>query len=296
MFTSRVKKLIGGLLASVILTTAASALDRFDESVMFLGGLPIRGVDRPAAQVGVPPSAILEARIWTPVVDDPHPDTTIITGAVTPDRLDARSGQPSGEFGSVKFRIAAFPAARRWERVRDSLASCRGEGCAKAERVLADIVAEARDLRFVDRLSLVNRSFNKAVAYVPDSRNYGRRDHWATVGEVLGRGRGDCEDYAIVKMAALMRAGVPERSMSVLVLYDHGNRAFHAVLSVATSKGTYILDNMRDDVYLDVTRSDYQPLYSLSADRAWIHGVRKPSLVAARDLGSIEPGEGVFAD
>ncbi|MGE0503574.1 MAG: transglutaminase-like cysteine peptidase [Rhizobiaceae bacterium] len=266
---------------------------------MFLGGVPLSGVAGLASPAQRSPVALIEPRIWSPFVDDMLPDATIRTGAISRKDAGLRSAQPAGEFGSVKFRIAAFPAARRWERVRASLSGCEGFGCPKAETTLSALAAEVKPMRFVARLDHVNRRLNAAITYTPDSRNYRQRDYWATIGEIIGRGRGDCEDYAIIKMAALIRAGVPERSMSVVVLYDHGNRAFHAVLSVATTSGNYILDNMRDEAYRDVSRPDYQPLYSLSADRAWIHGIRKPSLVAARalnDLVAIAPGEGVRAD
>ena len=60
-------------------------------------------------------------------------------------------------------------------------------------------------------------------------------DYWAKPSEILAHRAGDCEDFAILKMAALLRAGIPAQSMSLVVLQDRRRKFFHAVLSVSTS-------------------------------------------------------------
>ena len=86
-------------------------------------------------------------------------------------------------------------------------------------------------------------------------------------------------------MTALMRVGIPARSLSLVVLRNNGRGVLHAVLAVTTSSGTFILDNARANVAMD-SDLPYQPLYSLSDNRAWIHGTKvsdQPAAVA--DIG-----------
>lgn len=279
--------LFGCLLAlagTASVASAATALPKAEE-IVFLGGLPIHV----AAAEPVALAVVIEARIFSP--DEPAIDQQS-TAAIP--RAETR--RPEGVFGSVRIAVGHFPAVERWQRVHASMTDCKGKGCGKAEAMLSGIAGKAGGKRFLDKLNSVNLAVNEAVRYQPDQRNYGQRDYWAEVNEIVARGRGDCEDYAILKMAALLRAGVPERSMSVVVLYDNGHRAFHAVLAVATDQGNFILDNLRADVYLDADQPGYQPLYSLGAGKAWLHGTRASAVASLDGLADIAPGEGFLAE
>ena len=73
--------------------------------------------------------------------------------------------------------------------------------------------------------------------------------------------RGDCEDYALAKMLALIELGVPQEAMGIaLVDTDNDGKSNHAVLVVNTDKGAYVLDN----------RSDWVKPYTMM-DGAFIH-------------------------
>lgn len=293
--------LIFGCALGLLATPAAQAAPQESSvarpSVAFLGGLPI--VTGPAAK-SVTVTASLEARIYSPepaMVAEAAEADTIVTAAIG--RPSVEPKQPEGAFGSVRIPVGSFPAVERWLRVQASMDRCAGRGCKQAEAFLTGVASDAKDKRFVAKLEVVNSAVNAAVRYAPDSRTYGRRDYWAGVPEIVAAGKGDCEDYAILKMAALLRAGVPQHSMSVVVLYDNGHKAFHAVLAVATDQGNYILDNMRSEVYVDSTQTDYQPLYSLGAGKAWLHGTRVGRFAALElpaNLANVAPGEGMPAD
>ena len=156
-------------------------------------------------------------------------------------------------------------------------------------------IEAARDASLLDKLAIVNRAINDFVTYVPDRRNYGKLDHWASPEQTLRLGRGDCEDYAILKMAALSSLGVPATSMSLVVLLDQWRQVYHAVLAVSTSDGHLILDNLSSVVRRDTEIRNYQPLFSFSADRSWIHGHAKNTRVAAIPVKlstHVSPGEG----
>ncbi|WP_082496732.1 transglutaminase-like cysteine peptidase [Aminobacter sp. DSM 101952] len=200
-----------------------------------------------------------------------------------------------GVFGSVAIPMRNFPVAGRWAKVYSKINDCAEANCGKRGAEFAAVATGARDKKFMDKLASVNRAVNTMIAYRQDDAVYGNLDYWAKPAEILSRGVGDCEDYVILKMAALIEAGVPARSMSLVVLKDTGRGVFHAVLSVATQSGNFILDNLSNTVAGDDVYRSYVPLYSFSTDRAWIHGARSGSAQIAsvgNDFTTIAPGEG----
>ncbi|MEJ6781688.1 transglutaminase-like cysteine peptidase [Aminobacter sp. Piv2-1] len=207
------------------------------------------------------------------------------------------SGIVPGVFGSVAIPMRNFPVAGRWRKVYGQIGECtQGIACGKRGASFAMLTVGVRDKKFLDKLATVNRVVNTMIGYRKDKEIYGGLDYWATPAETLARGIGDCEDFAILKMAALIKAGVPAQSMSLVVLQDRELKVFHAVLSIATQSGNFILDNLYNDVRRDDELKSYVPLYSFSTDRAWIHGGRPGSdQVAALsgDFTTIAPGEGL---
>lgn len=200
-----------------------------------------------------------------------------------------------GVFGSVAIPMRNFPVAGRWAKVYRDIGGCTGASCGKNGAALFRLAEDSRDRKFLDKLAVVNRAVNTMIAYRKDQGVYGNLDYWAKPAEILSRGAGDCEDFAILKMSALIRAGVPAQSMSLVVLQDASRGVFHAVLSIATQSGTFILDNLSNQVLRDEALKSYVPLYSFSTDRAWIHGARPGSgqiASAGNNFASIAPGEG----
>ena len=55
------------------------------------------------------------------------------------------------------------------------------------------------DLGDTERLKRVNSFVNQQVQFSEDTAVWGQTDYWATPVETLGRGAGDCEDFAIAK-------------------------------------------------------------------------------------------------
>ena len=201
-----------------------------------------------------------------------------------------------GVFGSVAIPMRNFPVAARWAKIYSAIDGCADpSACGENGASFAALATEARDKKFLDKLAAVNRGINTLIAYRKDEANYGDMDYWAKPTEILARGAGDCEDYVILKMAALIEAGVPAQSMSLVVLQDRSRGVFHAVLSVATQSGTFILDNLSNTVARDGAYRSYVPLYSFSTDRAWIHGAKPGSAQVAsvgNNFAAIAPGEG----
>lgn len=92
-------------------------------------------------------------------------------------------------------------------------------------------------------LQTVNGRANREIEAVTD------QDHWDVVDrwDIPTDGKGDCEDYALLKRKRLAEAGVPRRAMPMTVVIDEEN-AGHAVLMVRTDRGDFILDNKTDAI------------------------------------------------
>lgn len=215
---------------------------------------------------------------------------TLTTGAI-----------PPAVFRSVTLPIRTLPAAGQWQRVyaeigREFGYDCTSEDCRARTTALKATVDHAKGARFIEKLRAVNSAVNRMIKYSSDRQTYGQKDYWATPTQTLDMGRGDCEDYAILKMAALGAAGVPASSMTLVVLRDRYRNIYHAVLAVATDKGHFILDNAHDFVLPDSAILRYQPLFSMSRKSYWLHGTRRSegALVASgrSSLRGIAPGEG----
>lgn len=107
--------------------------------------------------------------------------------------------------------------------------------------------------RFADRIQLtaakfseieeVNRSVNAAVAPITDLELYGKPEVWA----YPSANKGDCEDYVLLKRRTLVEHGFPESALLITVVRDENNEG-HAILTVRTDKGDFVLDNKRRDV------------------------------------------------
>ncbi|MDX8529248.1 transglutaminase-like cysteine peptidase [Mesorhizobium sp. MSK_1335] len=227
----------------------------------------------------------------------PHEVSTAVANAGI-DPIQTASIIP-GVFGSVALSMRNFPVAARWAPVYKAIVDCTaGSPCDRESPAFAEIINIAADKGFRDKLTFVNSSINRLIAYRKDSVVYGKLDYWAKPSEVLEHRAGDCEDFAILKMAALLRAGIPAQSMSLVVLQDRRRKFFHAVLSVSTGSGAFILDSLSNAVVRDSDLPDYVPLYSFSTDRAWIHGSKSGAQIADITGGftTVAPGEGTSPD
>ena len=85
----------------------------------------------------------------------------------------------------------------------------------------------------------VNNAVNTEVQPRTDMEMWGKEEVWS----YPTRGFGDCEDYALEKRRRLMQAGVPAGDL-LMTVARQPNGDGHAVLTVRTSLGEFILDNL----------------------------------------------------
>ncbi|MCP4970396.1 MAG: transglutaminase [Arcobacter sp.] len=124
------------------------------------------------------------------------------------------------------------------------------------------------------KLKKVNDFWNK-IKYKRDKANWGKKDYWAAPFEFLGKGAGDCEDYAIAKYYSLIKIGIPESKLRITYVKLLRKRTkfeeAHMVLTYYHKPGAtpIVLDNVNKKLKLASKRKDLVPVYSFNASGLW---------------------------
>jgi predicted transglutaminase-like cysteine proteinase len=113
------------------------------------------------------------------------------------------------------------------------------EECAPHEALNAPVALTDEKRR---ELRDINNLVNQMIRPVTDQDLYGRIEHWT-----YPAGKGDCEDYVLLKRRLLMERGWPSGALLITVVRDENNDG-HAVLTVRTSEGDLVLDNKRSAI------------------------------------------------
>jgi predicted transglutaminase-like cysteine proteinase len=95
------------------------------------------------------------------------------------------------------------------------------------------------------QLTFINDWVNHTIKPMTDLNHYGVIEKWAYPDD----GYGDCEDYVLLKRRMLMEAGWPREALLITVVRDK-NGDGHAVLTVKSDRGEFILDNQVNDIVL----------------------------------------------
>jgi predicted transglutaminase-like cysteine proteinase len=115
------------------------------------------------------------------------------------------------------------------------------------------------------KLQSVNTSINGSIAPVSDAELYGEAEFWTYPVDA-----GDCEDYLLLKKRQLEKLGFDSGALLITVVLDEKNEG-HAVLTVATEQGDYVLDNRRNDIMLWAdTGYTFLKRQSQKDPRAWV--------------------------
>jgi len=115
-------------------------------------------------------------------------------------------------------------------------------------------------------LDRTNRTVNREVQPVSDVDNYGVEEWWS----LPLNGKGDCEDYALMKRHLLMERGWPPSALLMTVVRDEKGDG-HAILTARTAQGDFILDNKTSEIKLwHATTYKYVMRQSFINPRAWM--------------------------
>ena len=113
------------------------------------------------------------------------------------------------------------------------------EDCLSRGRRTLPVVMSGERWRAVHQ---VNSYVNAKVAPMSDQALYGDAEYWAYPSHA-----GDCEDYVLMKKRYLEKMGFPRSTLLITVVLDERNEG-HAVLTLRTGEGDFVLDNRRNDI------------------------------------------------
>ncbi len=121
--------------------------------------------------------------------------------------------------------------------------------CTQSPRECAGGPTQPRDVVLTSKawrdLEQVNTWVNNAIKPMTDLDHWGVVEKWSYPDD----GYGDCEDYVLLKRRMLMQAGWPREALLITVVRDKRAEG-HAVLTVKTDKGDFILDNQAEPIVL----------------------------------------------
>jgi len=153
--------------------------------------------------------------------------------------LGALQSTPAASaFASATYASVGANTSVPWGWV-DFCARYAGE-CDKGPAQPADVNLTQQAIRDIAR---VNQWVNGHVEPETDMEHWGLADRW----DYPIDGKGDCEDYALLKRKMLIELGYPRQAVLMTVVKD-GDEEGHAVLTVKTNKGEYVLDNLNDEM------------------------------------------------
>ncbi len=109
-----------------------------------------------------------------------------------------------------------------------------------------------------------------------DIDNWGVEDYWASPLESLGKGAGDCEDYAIGKYFTLTTLGMPHAKLRMVYVRASiagapNGYVAHMVLAYYPTPEAepLVLDNLQPGIHLASERPDLLPVFSFNAEGLW---------------------------
>jgi predicted transglutaminase-like cysteine proteinase len=181
--------------------------------------------------------------------------------------------QPSNEpFGLVTFRAPEGLLTSKWHSIEQELKAeaklierCKSdpEDCSNALSAFMTIASVNGNADLATQVARVNRSVNQRIRYVSDLEQHGVADRWSSPLATMAVGRGDCEDYAILKLAVLRHQGVAAEDLKLVLVRDRAVRQDHAVLMVRIENRWRVLDN-RSSLVLEVADvPNFMPLFAL---------------------------------
>jgi predicted transglutaminase-like cysteine proteinase len=163
--------------------------------------------------------------------------------------VSASSFTPVGAPTSVPFGWADF--CRRYQ----------GE-CDIGALQPVDIVAASKTIKELER---VNKWVNSHIQPITDMEHQGVISQW----DYPADGKGDCDEFALLKRKILIEEGFPRQALLMTIVKAGGEG--HAILTIKTSAGDFILDNLTDEMKLwDKTGYRFVKRQSQADQNVWV--------------------------
>ena len=167
--------------------------------------------------------------------------------------------------------------ASDFDRLQQQLTARFGPARIPLLRDWHEMLAGSKSLGEKDKLKKVNDFINRRIAFDDDMWVWSQSDYWATPLETIGQGRGDCEDFAIIKYFSLRDAGVPLAKLRLVYVKARLNGPggpylqAHMVLAYYATPNAepLVLDNFVPVIKPASQRGDLQPIFSFNSEAIW---------------------------
>jgi predicted transglutaminase-like cysteine proteinase len=211
---------------------------------------------------------------------------------------------PSEPFGLASSAVEYGGLRDKWLAVQHrldddmvQLALCDGDrdGCvSQAALRFLDIVDIARRRDGRARFGEINRAINLSIRATDDLAQHGQPDVWSSPLATFEAGRGDCEDYAIAKFAALRHAGIAPDDLRIVIMHDTVRDQYHAVAAARLDGRWLLLDNRRMAMILDGDIRNLRPTFVIGQhgvmryiDSALLASAWEPDTLASPAVGAL---------
>jgi predicted transglutaminase-like cysteine proteinase len=115
-------------------------------------------------------------------------------------------------------------------------------------------------------LQQVDEWVNHHIKPMTDMDHYGMIQWWRYPDD----GAGACHSYALLKRRLLMQGGWPRQALLMTIVHERDGEG-HAVLTVVTDRGDFILDNLTDSILLwSKTPYSYYKRQSQGDPNTWV--------------------------
>ena len=148
------------------------------------------------------------------------------------------------------------------------------------------------------KLKRVNDFINRNIIFEDDISVWQQSDYWATPLETIGQGRGDCEDFAIIKYVSLRMAGMADSKLRLIYVKARLNtpagpaQQAHMVLAYYATPNAepQVLDNLDPTIRPAGRRTDLQPVFSFNSEGIFA-GVSGKDKATAGGIGRLSRWE-----
>lgn len=180
--------------------------------------------------------------------------------------------------GITIFVVALAAAQANFSLMRDLANARYGPDTARLVDRWQSQIEAMKSLPDDEKLEQANQFFNSRIRWVEDPDIWGKADYWATPLEFMGRGAGDCEDFAIAKYVTLLLAGVDIDKLRITYVKaqalekDSPGSSAHMVLAYYPSATAepMILDNLTTKILPASERTDLTPVYGFNSKGIWV--------------------------
>ncbi|KIM11942.1 MAG: hypothetical protein KU37_03585 [Sulfuricurvum sp. PC08-66] len=157
-----------------------------------------------------------------------------------------------------------------------TLEATYGTQAATRMQMLVKLMNSLSDASLKTKLIEVNDFFN-AIAYKSDAKVWEQSDYWANRTEFVGKGMGDCEDYAYAKYFTLAQLEVEKEQLRAFYCQSTTYNEAHMVLAFYSKKSDvpFLLDNYNPSILPATQRADIKPIKVYNSDDLFLAKIKK---------------------